>query len=653
MINTYRITCLFFLSLFITTGCGPFKNKKVASPIEDIPIPIPIPIKNINCRLVKSMDNIKDVGRDSDERCLPGNNELQNQQWHLMNVGQNSFSRQGGISGYDLNLWAAHRASVLGENINIGIVDTGIWLEHPNLLNNVQAVSPGWNFRTKNEDIRPINNESHGTAVAGILASVDNDIGTKGVAPMAKIQGYNLIGDEVEQNYTNWRKSHGLELVNKASNNNAFNKIYNLSFGSENTQLEPYSLIQVMKDENLIYMTNEYDVMYVKAAGNEYKDYLYDGMYFFTSYSLLAEPYNIPVGISTINDISNNFYGYLVVSAIDAFGKISDYSSVGSNIFISAPGGGYGEYGPAIVTTDLPGCDKGQNTTTGDHINKLHGGNKHDPDCNYTATMNGTSSAAPNVSGSIALIMSANPNLKQRDIRDILIKGATRIDEYYPAIEGKYYYNPDNDGFYDTYTAIEPWERNNAGFWYSPLYGFGLVDVNKSLILAKTHEPLPDMKISSWIDTSDDKIEIPDNGIHIVSSITDVNNLTVESVQVNLTFDHERMSDLLVKLISPSGTSSTLLSPHSAIIFSSEEKSYDDTSNSTLFLSHKFYGESSEGDWKLVVSDMSKKVEVYYIDDFYSTLSLDKDNQNPRIMTVKNNRVNGILNSWSLRIFGH
>ncbi|OCH16798.1 hypothetical protein A6E05_02595 [Aliivibrio sp. 1S165] len=621
--------------------------------MEDIPIPIPIPIKNINCRLVKSMDNIKDVGRDSDERCLPGNNELQNQQWHLMNVGQNSFSRQGGISGYDLNLWAAHRASVLGENINIGIVDTGIWLEHPNLLNNVQAVSPGWNFRTKNEDIRPINNESHGTAVAGILASVDNDIGTKGVAPMAKIQGYNLIGDEVEQNYTNWRKSHGLELVNKASNNNAFNKIYNLSFGSENTQLEPYSLIQVMKDENLIYMTNEYDVMYVKAAGNEYKDYLYDGMYFFTSYSLLAEPYNIPVGISTINDISNNFYGYLVVSAIDAFGKISDYSSVGSNIFISAPGGGYGEYGPAIVTTDLPGCDKGQNTTTGDHINKLHGGNKHDPDCNYTATMNGTSSAAPNVSGSIALIMSANPNLKQRDIRDILIKGATRIDEYYPAIEGKYYYNPDNDGFYDTYTAIEPWERNNAGFWYSPLYGFGLVDVNKSLILAKTHEPLPDMKISSWIDTSDDKIEIPDNGIHIVSSITDVNNLTVESVQVNLTFDHERMSDLLVKLISPSGTSSTLLSPHSAIIFSSEEKSYDDTSNSTLFLSHKFYGESSEGDWKLVVSDMSKKVEVYYIDDFYSTLSLDKDNQNPRIMTVKNNRVNGILNSWSLRIFGH
>ncbi|MGF1807780.1 proprotein convertase P-domain-containing protein, partial [Aliivibrio sifiae] len=233
-------------------------------------------------------------------------------------------------------------------------------------------------------------------------------------------------------------------------------------------------------------------------------------------------------------------------------------------------------------------------------------------------------------------------------------KGATRIDKDYPAIKGRYYYDTDSDHFYGTYDAIEPWEKNEAGFWHSPLYGFGLVDVNKSLVLAKTHEPLPDMTISSWIATNDDKIEIPDNGYHIVSKIEDVNNLTVESVQVNLTFDHERMSDLLIELISPSGTSSTLLSPQSAIIFSSEEKTYDDTSNSTLFLSHKFYGESSEGDWKLVVSDMSRKVETYYIVD-NDNLSSNEDNTDPKYkkVEVKNNRVNGFLNSWSLRIFGH
>ena len=50
-----------------------------------------------------------DTGRTSAQRCLPGINPLQDQQWHLLNSGQHAFSARGGVAGNDLNLWWAHR----------------------------------------------------------------------------------------------------------------------------------------------------------------------------------------------------------------------------------------------------------------------------------------------------------------------------------------------------------------------------------------------------------------------------------------------------------------------------------------------------------------------------------------------------------------
>lgn len=39
--------------------------------------------------------------------------------------------------------------------------------------------------------------------------------------------------------------------------------------------------------------------------------------------------------------------------------------------------------------------------------------------------------------------------------------------------------------------GLEGWERNAAGMWFNPTYGFGLIDVNKALELAANHQPLP------------------------------------------------------------------------------------------------------------------------------------------------------------------
>ena len=50
--------------------------------------------------------------------------------------------------------------------------------------------------------------------------------------------------------------------------------------------------------------------------------------------------------------------------------------------------------------------------------------------------------------------------------------------------------------------GLEGWERNAAGMWFSPTYGFGLIDVNKALELAANHQPLPPLVQLPWQKTS-------------------------------------------------------------------------------------------------------------------------------------------------------
>lgn len=65
----------------------------------------------------------------------------------------------------------------------------------------------------------------------------------------------------------------------------------------------------------------------------------------------------------------------------------------------------------------------------------------------YTNTFDGTSSASPVVSATVALMLEINPNLGWRDVMTILLSTATKIDE-----------------------AHFLWGKNAVGRWYSPLY---------------------------------------------------------------------------------------------------------------------------------------------------------------------------------------
>lgn len=74
------------------------------------------------------------------------------------------------------------RAARGASEVNIVVIDSGIDLEHPDLRD---AYAGGINILDLDEP--PVDEASHGTHVAGIIAARDNDFGVVGVAPRARL----------------------------------------------------------------------------------------------------------------------------------------------------------------------------------------------------------------------------------------------------------------------------------------------------------------------------------------------------------------------------------------------------------------------------------------------------------------------------------
>ena len=84
-------------------------------------------------------------------------------------------------------VWAHTR----GENANVVVVDTGIDLTHPDLRDAYQG---GYNAFDPARP--PLDMHRHGTHVAGIIAAADNDVGVVGVAPKVKLWAVKVLDDD-------------------------------------------------------------------------------------------------------------------------------------------------------------------------------------------------------------------------------------------------------------------------------------------------------------------------------------------------------------------------------------------------------------------------------------------------------------------------
>jgi subtilisin-like proprotein convertase family protein len=556
-------------------------------------------------------------------------------QWHLKNTGQTSFATDPGVAGEDINVWEAQSVDCLsGDGVSVAVVDTGLELAHPSLNLNIDDrpfESKTWSINFRNDNLRrndpsPLeeDGDDHGTMVAGIIAMRSNlGFGGTGVAPHASLSGYNIINNDT-QSFSNFADSLG---GSDASRNN---DIFSMSYGyNSQQQLDPDT------DTTLYASLSAYrwgtrnlrggkGALYVKAAGN--------GFYRLGMGACPGFKFGLTCQNSSM-DPDNAMPEVITVSAMNAKGKKTSYSTVGSSVWVAAPGGEFGfnrnwidqnrarlgekpvdwkSYRatlgePAIVTTDMMGLRAGMskqvdlNDTSAifDIRNEFNACQPvENLNCNYTNSMNGTSSATPVTSGSLAVVLEANPNLTWRDVKHILAVTSTKVDPAQGSVE------LDLSG--GKYIADQGWVKNAAGYSFSNWYGFGRVNVTDAAHYAATHYDENGVAISSE-DNLGQYIEtnwFPDynaanldvakgnpTGITQTIAVLNQDDLVVESVQVKVSVTSTALSDVGFELTSPSGTKS--------IIWNVGNGFSPGSLKDQVIQSNAFYGEKSAGKWTL------------------------------------------------------
>jgi len=77
---------------------------------------------------------------------------------------------------------------ITGLGVKVAVVDTGIYLTHPDLAANIKGSYNAINPKKSGND-----DNGHGTHVAGIIAALDNNIGVVGVAPKASLYAVKVL----------------------------------------------------------------------------------------------------------------------------------------------------------------------------------------------------------------------------------------------------------------------------------------------------------------------------------------------------------------------------------------------------------------------------------------------------------------------------
>lgn len=632
---------------------------------------------------------------------------LADQQWHLRNTGQTGFAMADSVfeawrelrvaqgwteeeaeaafffdesilvPGEDLNVIGAYQKGITGEGSISVVVDQGLAIDHEDLQENVLAgrsVNLIPDARDRTDPTVLGNGGDHGTSVSGLIAAKGwNGLGGRGVSPNASLIGMNYLGGSGTQTDRNYMMVHGMagSGISPSENIVTFNRSYGTS--------APVLFATDEIDEEVIsypakQLRNGLGALNIKSAGNSFSG---ANSYPQASQLCAAQQAGVVEGaaraFSCLDgnwDVSNASFYTISIGAVNTDGKRSSYSTAGSNLFVAAPAGEYGDTEPAMVTTDQTTCTRGYAgwaaydsfmDTNGAFFANLGIDGFHERvypfnnpmgeysesnlSCNYTNTFNGTSSAAPNTSGVVNLIAEANPELSWREIRHILAETATQVDPDNAPVELTV-----GDG---TFVAHQGWVENAAGFSFNNLYGFGRPDAGAAVELAMSDAvELPELIETEWLETVlDTPVAVPDNNADGASiEITVEEDVTIEGVQFGLSVRNAAMaeanagnisgttagSDIAIEVTSPAGTKSVIATSRTSLgsvagigsLGGNVDHIYHPSSP---LLTNAFLGESSAGTWTVRVVDTNGQDRGTYL----------------------NNTENSLVDQVNVRLFGH
>ncbi len=494
---------------------------------------------------------------------LPGD-PLSKYQWHLVNTGQlvRPDRLWRGTPGVDINVAPVWKQGLDGSGVTVAVVDDGIEVGHEDLRANI-AIGLSRNYQTGGSDPTPsIEEKAHGTAVAGVIAAARNDSGGVGVASAAKLAGANLLLSKQESDLAD---ALGLGIADGRIS------VSNNSWGSSNVAMPGMreaieeDIVRKGVDEG----RNGKGIVYVFAAGNGNKDFLES-----------TQPRPPHYGWS-------NFDRYtptqaLTVCAINANGVASEYSSNGSNLLVCAP---------SDDMPDAQGVPQGPGITTTKPYGK------------YTHEFGGTSAATPAVSGIVALMLQANPDLTWRDVRFILARTARIL----PSMEN------DPAAHWVATGATNPY--TGKPYRYSTRYGFGLVDAEAAVSYAQRFKSVGGSTSAFWKQgCSGAVVEDEDAAAatgHMARTMKmSCGNRAVEFLEADIALEHPNFRALRVTLESPRGTQLLLSPEYSRCTASYENYGLPPEACSTEMFNHRYrthavtaLDEPVSGDWTLRIED--------------------------------------------------
>lgn len=326
---------------------------------------------------VMSLSTFEQVLGDQVEYIVPNyyrfldtmpNDSLFDTLWGLHNIGAN-----GVINDADIDAPEAWDIKT-GSNFVVGIIDTGMDYNHPDLAPNVW-VNPGevfgnnkdddnngyvddvhgWDFINNDND--PMDGHSHGTHVAGTIGAVGNNgVGVVGVNWTIKMAALKIFSDGGSTNDAVIIKA--VDYANRAGF-----KVTSNSWGGGPYSRALYDAIKAAGDKGYLF---------IAAAGNRNSN-----NDIFAHYPSSYDLNNI-VAVAASDQLDNK-------ASFSSYGKISvDLAAPGVGTNSTIPNGGYG-------------------------------------------MKSGTSMATPHVSGAAALFWAKNPNVKAAEVKDALMKSVDKL----------------------------------------------------------------------------------------------------------------------------------------------------------------------------------------------------------------------------------